>query len=82
MSKKEPEPDTPEYIESPEEMAEEAAQRLCTVLTLLDAEVNNRAGEDGGYSLYTAIDLITRIQADLLKSVAHAEAGRAKAAQS
>jgi hypothetical protein len=53
--------DPDKHISDPEDMAEEAAQRLWTVLTLLNAEVNDQSGEDGGYSLYTAIDLITRI---------------------
>ena len=37
---KKAEPEQSRYIGSPEDMAEEAAQRLGTVLMLLDAEVN------------------------------------------
>ena len=51
-------------------MCEEAAQRLATVKVLLQAEANGGIDDDGGYSIYTAIDLISAIQMSLRESAA------------
>ena len=67
------------YIEDPQTMCWNAANRLAAVETLLGAILDNDTRDDGGFTLSTALDLIGGVRADLRRSVAQAEKQQAGA---
>lgn len=73
-------PEAEKYVSSPEDAATNAAYRLNVALVLLRAQVDpsekDSVGDDGGFGMWTLIDLVESIRDDLRESVAEAEKQR------